>query len=316
MKQTEVMHSPLKYGRFVSLLAMKRGLVIRPAQPRDKKAVFDFCTRTFDWGDYIPDAWDTWLKEENSRVFVAAVSGTPVGIMRVSLPKPGEAWMQAARTHPAYRRRGISTALAEACMAWARSEGATIARLSTDSDNYAAQGAVQKLGFKRISDFLIMKCENPEAEEAKNCRWAQISDVETLWELLENSEIYKKSGGLYSVGFVWMALNRKDLENFVAKENAIVHTRDSFVDGLLLTDETIEAVWDEKPIQTSYVDGDSQAVLDMIKFFKTHAHQQGVETVYAFAYNVPTTAEALTKAGFKRDVQNTEFIYFKQLVPR
>jgi ribosomal protein S18 acetylase RimI-like enzyme len=316
MEQTEFTHFTLKYGRSVSLLTVKSRLVIRPAQPSDREAVFEFCKQTFDWGDYIPDVWDTWLTEGNSRVFTAALNGKPVGIMRVSLQKPGEAWMQAARTHRAYRRRGISTALAEACMEWARSVGAKIVRLSTDSDNYAAQGALQKLGFTKISDFSIMKCERTEIEEeAKNCRWAQMSDLEKIWSFLKNSGIYKESGGLYTVLFVWMSLDRQDLEKFVAKEKAIVHIHNGVVDGLVLIDETVREVWDEKPIQTSYIDGDSQAIVDMMRFFKAYAHQQRVKTVYAFAHNAPAIVEALTKDGFIRDAQNTEFIYFKKLAP-
>lgn len=293
---------------------MKGKLVIRPAQLSDKETVFKLCERTFDWGDYVPNVWDEWLEERHSKVLAATLDGELLGIMRVALPKTSEAWFQAARTHPNHRREGIATALAEACSEWARSMGARVVRLSTDSDNYVAQKALDKLGFTRISDFTIMKCEKLELGEAKNCRWAQKSDLGRMWAFLQSSEILRESAGLYTVIFVWMSLGRRDLEEFVVNEKAIVHYRDGALDGLVLVDETVREVWDGNPIQTCYIDGDLQTVLDMMRFLKAYARQQRVTKVYAFACNVPTIVEALAKAGFSRDDPNSEFIYQKALV--
>ena len=293
---------------------MKEKLVIRPAQLSDKEAVFKLCERTFDWGDYIPDVWEEWLKERHSIVLAATLDDELLGIMRVALPKLSEAWFQAARTHPNHRREGVATALAEACSEWARSMGARLARLSTDSDNYVAQKAIEKLGFTRISDFTIMKCEKLELEEAENCRWAQKSELEGMWAFLQSSEILRESAELYTVLFVWMSLARQDLEKFVVNEKAIVHYRDGTLDGLVLVDETVREVWDGSPIQTCYIDGDLRTILDMMGFLKAYARQQRVTKVYAFACNTPTIVEALAKAGFSRDDPNSEFIYQKALV--
>jgi ribosomal protein S18 acetylase RimI-like enzyme len=288
-------------------------LVIRPAQQSDREAVFKFCEHAFDWGDYVPDVWDMWLNEQHSRVFTATLDNAPVGIMRVAIKKPGEAWFQAARTHPNHRRMGIATALAEACCEWARNNGAKTVRLSTDSDNYAAQEVLKKLGFIRISDFIIMKCERPRPQEAGKCRWARKGDVERIWKFLAGSDVFKASAGLYTVLFIWMTLDKKDLDRFVTSGKAIIHQCEDVVDGLILIDETVRDVWDNKPIQTSYIDGERRAISEMMKLVKTYASTDDFETVYAFACNTPSLVKALTEAGFSRDDQNTEFIYHKTL---
>jgi ribosomal protein S18 acetylase RimI-like enzyme len=305
--------SILKYSKAVFSLAMIGRLVIRPAQQSDREAVFRLCEHAFDGGDYVPDVWDMWLREQHSRVFTATLDGVPVGIMRVVIQKPGEAWFQAARTHPNHRRVGIATTLAEACWEWARNNGAKTVRLSTDSDNYAAQEALKKLGFTRISDFVIMKRERPQPQKADNCRWARKGDVERIWKFLADSEAFKASARLYTVLFVWMSLDKKDLTRFVTGGKAIIHQCDDDVDGLVLIDETVRDVWDNKPIQTCYVDGERRAIFEMIGFLETYAHAEEFETVYAFACNTPLIVEALTEAGFSRDDQNTEFIYHKTL---
>jgi len=291
-------------------------LVIRPAQQSDREAVFKFCEHAFDWGDYVPDVWDMWLNEQHSRVFTATLDNAPVGIMRVAMKKPGEAWFQAARTHPNHRRMGIATALVEACCEWARNNGAKAVRLSTDSDNYAAQEVLKRLGFIRMSDFIIMKCERPRPQEAGKCRWARKGDVERIWKFLAGSEVFKASAGLYTVLFIWMTLDKKDLNRFVTSGKAIIHQGEDVVDGLILIDETVRDVWDNKPIQTSYIDGERRAIFEMMKLVKTYAHTEDFETVYAFACNTPSVVKALTEAGFSRDDQNTEFIYHKTLSSR
>ncbi len=293
---------------------MQNQLVIRPAQQSDREAVLRFCEHTFDWGDYIPDVWDTWMKQKHGEVFTALIDNKPVGIMRVSITKPGEVWLQAARTHPDYRRRGVATALTDACLKWAKSKGAETAVLSTDSDNYAAQGAIQNLGFTQVSDWMIMLCKGIQTAETANSRWAQKGETERIWRFLAESEIFEMSAGLCSVIFTWMSLDEGDLARFIANQKAIVYDDKGTIKGLVLIDETVRDLWeDEKPFQTCYVDGDHQAIVDMMNFFKTYSAQKGIANVYAFAYNTPTVAAALTETGFKREQDHTELVYLRKL---
>ncbi|MDH5447760.1 MAG: GNAT family N-acetyltransferase [Candidatus Bathyarchaeota archaeon] len=294
---------------------MQNKLTIRPAQQSDREAVFKFCEHTFDWGDYVPNVWDVWLKEKQAQLFTATLDNKPVGIMCVSIRKPGEAWLQAARTDPNYRRRGVATALTNACLEWAENKGSETARLSTDSDNYAAQKVLEALGFTQVSDFLIMKCEKLRVEETENSRWAKKGDLEKMWSFLTSSEVFKKSAGLYTVMFTWASLNKQTLARFIADKKAIVQDNNKAIGGLVLIDETIKDVWQEKPFQTCYIDGDRQVIVDIMKFFKTYSYKKGIMNVYAFACNTPTIAAALTEAGFSREETETELIYQKKLIP-
>lgn len=293
---------------------MQNQPTIRPAQLSDKEAVFKFCEYTFNWGDYITNVWDRWLEEEQARLFAATLNNKPVGIMRVSLQKPGEAWLQAARTDPYYRHKGIATALTTACLKWAKTKGAKTAMLATDSDNQVAQKALKKLGFTQISDFLIMECKEFEIEKAKNCKWAQRSDAEKIWKFLTNSDIFTKSADLYTILFTWATLEKQDLVRFIVNKKTIIHEINDAINGLVLIDETVKNVWQEKPFQTCYIDGDHQCIMDMIKFFKTYSCQQEVANIFAFACNIPIISTALTETGFSSEEPTTELIYEKKLI--
>jgi hypothetical protein len=44
---------------------------IRPAVKADKEEVLKFCVDTFEWGDYIGNAWDLWYSDRNAALLVA-----------------------------------------------------------------------------------------------------------------------------------------------------------------------------------------------------------------------------------------------------
>lgn len=292
---------------------MRIQLLIRPTQQTDKEAVLKFCAHTFDWGDYIGHVWDRWLLEKHARLFTATLNDKPVGIMHVSLQKPGEAWMQGARTDPQFRRKGVATALAEACLRWAVDRGVEIVRLVTDSDNHVAQKTIAKLGFTKVSDFLTMECEELQTRGASNSRWAKMTDLKEVMKFLKKSEIFEKSGGLYTVIFEWKSLDSDDLRSFVTDKKVIIHKNGDVIDGIVLTDEAIGDAWEELAFQTCYIDGDFQSIVDMMNFFKKYSLVQRKKKIYAFACNVPVVVEALTESGFTQEEPNTEFIHQKRI---
>ena len=291
----------------------KLQVFVREALESDREAVFDFCRQTWSWGDYIPHVWEKWLKEENGKVFVATVNGVPVGISRVTIDKPGEAWLSGARTAPQYRRMGVATAITMKCLEYAKSKGVKVARLVTEAVNTAAVAAVQRMGFKPVAEFIEMELEKPSSEESVGSFWANTSQLEAVWRFLQTSEVYLRAAGLYTVLYHWYSLDRLDLERFIEQRKAIVHVDgNGAVCGLILVDDAVASEWRENAVQTCYVDGDFEAVLDMAKFLKAYCHQQGVEKIYGFTCNHPPVTEALEKLGFKKP-ETTAIVFQKSL---
>jgi len=66
---------------------MKQKIVVRKARSSDSDAVFKFCEKTWDWGDYVPRVWNHWLEEKDGRIFVATINDIPVGISHVKILK-------------------------------------------------------------------------------------------------------------------------------------------------------------------------------------------------------------------------------------
>jgi len=292
---------------------IKAKISVRKARNSDRKAVFNFCKKTWSWGDYIPDVWDKWLKEENGRLFVATINNVPIGISHLSTDKPHEVWLSGARTDPKYRRMGVATAITRKCLEYAKKKDAKVARLVTESDNAAAKALLQKLGFKQIAEFVEMATEKIAKEKSKNSRWAEENETEAIWDYLQNSEGYRKAAGLYTVLFHWFSLDKHDLERFIKQRKAILHiNEENKIDGLTLIEDATAQEWHKNTIQTCYIDGDYEAVLEMIKFLKSHCNTMGIKKIYGFTCNHKPIITALEKLGFELP-DTTEIVYEKRI---
>ncbi|MGQ9530536.1 MAG: GNAT family N-acetyltransferase [Candidatus Bathycorpusculaceae bacterium] len=292
---------------------LKPKIQVRKARPTDRGAVFKFCEKTWSWGDYVQKVWDKWLGEKNSRVFVATINEVPVGISHLSIDKPHEVWLSGARTDPKYRRSGVATAITKKCLEYAKKKGAKVARLVTESDNKAAKALLQKLGFRQIAEFVEMTTKNIQKESCKNSRWAEEKETKAVWNYLQSSEVYKRAAGLYTVLFHWLSLEKHDLKRFIEQRKAILHVNEEGkIDGLMLIDDATAHEWRENSIQTCYIDGDYDAILDMINFLKSHCYAMGVKKIYGFTCNHKPITTALENLGFKPS-DTTELVYEKEL---
>ena len=291
----------------------KPKILVRKARSSDRERVFDFCQKTFPWGDYLPRFWDSWLKDETGRLFVATINEVPVGIMRLSIDKPREAWLRAARTDPDCRRIGIATALTSKCLEYARRKGVRTVRLETQSDNLAAQGVLKKLGFEPVAEFVHMRLKNIVAEESHNSKWADKTQTEAIWNYMQLSEVFCQTARLYTIIFHYFSLGKHELKQFVKRRKAITHeNKTGEIDGVLLIDDTMKREWHENTIQTSYVDGNHESVSEMATFLKNHAHTEGIKKIHAFAINSKPIRRAFEEIGFVPE-DTIDIIYAKKI---
>jgi RimJ/RimL family protein N-acetyltransferase len=257
--------------------------------------------------------WDKWLKEKNNRVFIATIDHVPVGITHLSMDKPLEVWLSGARTDPNYRRMGVATAITKKCLDYAKRKSAKVVRLTTESDNTAAQAVIEKLGFKPTTEFIEMTIGKIADENSKNSKWAEKTDTNAIWNYLQASETCRKAAGLYTVIFHWFSLEKEDLRRFIEQRKAILHlSKTNKIDGIMLIDDITAKEWHENTIQTCYIDGDHTAVLDMIKLLKRHCHALGINKIYGFTCNHKPITTALEELGFEQQ-ETSEIVYEKKI---
>lgn len=146
---------------------MPSGLTIRPARSSDQPAIAAFTIDTFDWGDYVAEAFDDWLSQPRSSLVVAVNEvDTAIAMSRSRLLSPTEAWFHAARVHPDWRGRGIAGDMALVLRDWAVGEGALVGRLLIEDWNHSSIRHVEKIGFRRVVD--VLRATKPIGDASPN----------------------------------------------------------------------------------------------------------------------------------------------------
>ncbi len=130
-------------------------LVVRRARPDDEQAVLAFASRTWDGWDYIPHAWSRWLEEPDGVMLVATrPDDTPIAVVRVAIPAPGEAWLEGIRVDPDMRGMDVATDLQVAELQWAAANGARIVRYATSARNEGSHRLGARGGFEHVASML------------------------------------------------------------------------------------------------------------------------------------------------------------------
>jgi GNAT superfamily N-acetyltransferase len=301
----------MRYNRKdVSIL--KTEFVVREAREPDKDVVLRFSQNTFEHGDYIANVWDSWSADPKGKIFVATLEDLPIGMLHVEIVKKGEAWLEGARVAAEFRRRGVASLLNSVCFEWAIRHGARVARLVTNSTNLAAQEALAKMEFGRVSDWARMQFNGCQLDIAKDVRFAEESDIDLIWRFLKRSDDFIASAGLFVIMFRWMSLDRAELRRFIGRSMAIIHEHKKEVDGLILFDDTIRQAWQRNSVQTCYVGGNTWAILSMSRFLKGHLYDEGVASIYGAMCNRRHLTSAFVKAGFRTNPRS-HLVYEKKL---
>lgn len=166
---------------------------IRPATHDDYEDVVAFTRDT--WGedsDYIPDVYHDWLDGDEKETLVADAGEAIAGIAQVVMLSETEAWTQGMRVNPEYRGQGIGTAINDALFAWAREQGAVVARNMVFSWNQAGLGQSRALGYEPVTEFRWL---HPEPEDG-TLPETVCADVAAGWSFWNRSEARTHLSGL------------------------------------------------------------------------------------------------------------------------
>jgi ribosomal protein S18 acetylase RimI-like enzyme len=269
-------------------------ITIRDARPSDQPAIAAFTQNTFHWGDYVAEVWAVWLREPQTRLLVAEVNGVLAGGLHVVRLGQREAWMEGMRVHPDLRRLGIAARLDAAGREWARRAGCRMARLETASDNYAAQAALVRFGYRRC--YLIREWEAPAAHgEAGLVRQAQPRDLKAIVELWEHAWIRRAARSLIPLanGWRWGEFIPARARALIARGWAWLTPAEGEPRGFALVKED-----DGGPVILSVV-GSKRQIGVLLNAQRAAAHRRGQEKVWL---GLPDSrrGEALARAsGFK-----------------
>ncbi|MGD9534887.1 MAG: GNAT family N-acetyltransferase [Candidatus Nitrosocosmicus sp.] len=132
---------------------------IRNARSSDKNLVLDFCTDTFEWGDYIDRTWDEWISDQSGLLLIFETTSfhsklrpQPIAMIHIIKCPRNILWLEGLRVNKNYRKKGIATKLLNYCINYGIRKGINEFGALVSQDNFASQKMLEKMGFIQLFD--------------------------------------------------------------------------------------------------------------------------------------------------------------------
>lgn len=290
-------------------------IVIRSAQPADRKAVLAFCEKTWEWGDYIHEMWENWLQHPQGFLLVATLERQPVGIAYFHMTTPTDAWLEGLRVDPAHRRQGVGQALTNALLLQAKQHGATCARLLIRSNNLAAQKVVNNAQTERISAFVSYLAPQLPAHEMPSIdtqiQLATSTERDTIARYLNASRTYAFTRKLYYRNFIGYPITPELLEEKIAAQHVYLLYRQQRLEGLALAESAVDC--QKHHFSIGYSDATGEETLYLLACdLRRRTSQLNIASAHIYAPDLPHIQQALSRAGYTSD-GSTFYIYEQNL---
>lgn len=171
---------------------------IRQARADDRDDVVAFTQETWsdrDVDDYIPRVFEDWVEADGpeQRTVVAEIDGTAVGICQGVVLSEHEAWLQGMRVDPAHRGAGVALSMMEALLAWARNQGASVARDMVFSWNDGGLGLSRAAGFEAATEG---RWAQPAPDPNASPDLERVDDPDAVWSHWQRSDARDRLSGL------------------------------------------------------------------------------------------------------------------------
>jgi|GEM_PF-1905191 len=258
----------------------------RRASLYDEAALADLCRAAVGPDDYVVEFLEDLLLR--GVTYVALDGDRIVGMMTYQEVFDGSAWLGQARTHPAYRRRGVASALVEVLEGLAGRKGVRAARLLTEAANRAGVASFTRAGFREVARFARFSAK--ASVESPRFPLAQLRFTEDLWAALERSPFVRQGKGYVSYGYVFVRFDRATA-HYLASLGALWEwdghvvlldeVREAFSEDLLnatpLLGPPEEILRDLPRISRARGASRVETFLPLDRRFVAHAHEAGFE---------------------------------------
>jgi ribosomal protein S18 acetylase RimI-like enzyme len=269
--------------------------MVREAREDDREEVLSFCVGTFDWGDYIDEVFDVWLKGPDSLLLVAEADGKRVGILHARLMNHGRAWLEGLRVRPSYRRTGVGRAMTQKAMEVLRESGHGTVRLLIESNNEASKALAVSQGFAEETRWAFYHGKKPEPVDSKASRWVTPSAASGIWSLADSSDPFNRGGRSYEYDWALYPLEKDDFDDLVKRRAVAVSGKGETMALAIVHDGKKEG----REARACFVMGNAPQVADLAAFVTSAAAKAGAKRFFVSCPNQAGTVEGLKAYGFR-----------------
>src|SRR2546423_3885231 len=257
-------------------------LLIRRARPSDKRDVLAAVRTIWGGNDRIPEVFDAWVMHRTGPFFVAESAGRVVGMGKLTVVSPGEAWLEGGRVAPRWRRKGIASTLIAHRIAYARDRGFRVLRFSTTSDNTPMHRAARRFGFTRVAELRGHEAPAaPGSPPARGTRSQQRAVLRRVGALVQRGH-----------GWEWREITARDVRAAIARGRAFVS--DKNVGAAAVLGDPYEG-----SLMVIAAGGRARPLAELLRGLRAEARHRGLGDVSFYPSNA-IERRAARSAGFTR----------------
>ena len=270
-------------------------LVIRRARPSDKRGVLAAVRTVWGGHDRIPDLFDSWATHRTGPFFIAESAGRVVGMGKLTVVSPTEAWLEGGRVAPRWRGKGIATALIAHRIDYARRRGFRVLRFSTASDNTPIHRAARTFGFTRVA--VLARHEAPAMRGSPPPRAT----------VAKSRAVFRRVGPLVQRGngWEWRELTSRDVRIAVARGRVFVS--DPGVRAAAMLGDPYDGT-----LMVLAFGGSASSLTRLLLGLRAEAQRRGLDDASLYVSNA-TERGAARAAGFRKPWSGETLLFEKRL---
>ncbi len=254
-------------------------------------------TRTvWEGTDYVPSAWDDWIRDPNGFLMVACDDGEVVGLQHIEIQEDATAWIEGIRVAERARNRGVGEALLGYGLQWSRDMGCRVARLSTSSGNPSSNRLVAKAGMRVVGSWTPLAVRRPAARrQVESISPALAGEADAVYRHLVASSSISQTR-LYTEGWTAHTLSVQRLRLLCALGCVLVVRHHGHIAGATIATCA-------KPFQylrVGALTGDTATLSSLIQYVLGRAQDTALEEVRATLHLNGGAQQALEDVGFRQ----------------
>jgi N-acetylglutamate synthase-like GNAT family acetyltransferase len=200
--------------------------IIRNPISSDKNQILSFCKKTFSWGDYIPEVWDSWQKD-NGLVIIEKDNTAVAMCHGVKFQNENMLWIEGIRVKENYRKNGFATSLIKYFEKIANDFGIKHLNMLVETENTQSLNLVKKLGYQIISKWNYFSLQSK-----KN------SHTRIKFESVDINELKNFKNIRFVESWRWIPLTKDNFENLNFHDNILCQKNDGEVQSLGIISES------------------------------------------------------------------------------
>jgi GNAT superfamily N-acetyltransferase len=285
-------------------------IIIRPLTNEDKDFVLSYTNKTWEWGDYIKDVWNSWINDKIGLFAAVDINGKAVAICHMDVIENNVAWLEGMRVHPDHRNKGLASILTKYCIEIAKERGLSYAMLVTSSKNAPARKVAEKLGFSVLARYTNFSYEKDEIIEVSEARRAILHEADLVWNYLTASCNYSFNNGIIGSRlkpWAFTFMNKTILEEDLVSGNVIIHGIRQ-LDGIALLGSPID-----NKLNVRFIDGTPDGLKEITKWLKLQSKELNLRGIEGFTPVTPLIINTLKNEGFDVREERQLLVYALKL---